>query len=314
MPAIEAPHIDRKRLRLAFDRAADRYEDHDALQRRVADSLFERLEWMKITPRRVLDLGCGPGGLITKLLKRYRDAEVIGCDLAPAMAKRAARRRYWLRRARGVCADAETLPFADGSADLIVSSLMLQWVETPDQVFAEVRRVLAPGGLFLFATLGPDTLKELRTVVEPVTGGPSVNRFLDLHDVGDALLRARFADPVMDREDWTVTHADLTSLIRDLRGVGVRNVMQGRSGGLLTPRRWASVEAAYRERYGVPGCETDSVRRLPASWEVVHGHAWAPSLRASAPATPRSSGGQIPGRPLEIPVVAGIPSKKTSTS
>lgn len=292
------PRIDRRRLRGSFDRAAAGYERHDAVQRHVAASLLDRLEWMKLAPRCVLDLGCGPGGMLVPLLKRYRQAEVIGCDLAPAMAARAARRRHWLRRARAVCADAEHLPLADASVDLVVSSLMLQWVETPDRVFAEVCRVLAPGGLFLFATLGPDTLYELRAVIEPVTRAPSVNRFLDLHDVGDALLRAGFADPVMDREDLTVTHPDLASLLRDLRGVGVRNVLSGRSPGLLTPRRLAQIEAAYREHFAA-SADTGAPARLRASWEVVHGHAWRSNAN---PARPEVDGQSVPGRLLDIPV------------
>lgn len=297
------PRIDRRRLRGAFDRAAATYERHDAVQRHVAGALLERLEWMRIAPRRVLDLGCGPGGLLVPLLRRYRHAEVIGCDLAPAMAARAARRRHWWRRPRALCADAERLPLADASIDLVVSSLMLQWVETPDQVFGEVRRVLAPGGLFLFATLGPDTLHELRAVIEPVTRAPSVNRFLDLHDVGDALVRARFADPVMDREDITVTHPDLASLLRDLRGVGVRNVLVGRSSGLLTPRRLAQVEAAYRAQY--PAAAADGApARLRASWEVVHGHAWKPHDPQRPPAVP-PWGMLVPGRPVNVPVRPG---------
>jgi malonyl-CoA O-methyltransferase len=281
--------IDKRRVRAAFDAAAPDYEKHAVLQLEVQQRLLERLDWIRLRPRRVVDLGCGPGGALRPLARRYRGARVVGLDLAPAMAARARREGRWLRRPWAVCGDMERLPLADRSFDLAISAAALQWVNDLDRTFAEVRRVLAPGGLWLFATFGPDTLRELRAAFAAADGGASVhvNAFIDMHDIGDALLRAGFADPVMDQETLTLTYPDLPALLRDLRGVGVRNALAGRPRGLFGPRRLRAVAEFYASRYGDRG-------RLPASWEVVYGHAWVPD----APAPSLAPGRVIPIRPV----------------
>ncbi len=279
--------IDKRKVRAAFDAAAPGYDEYAVLQQEVQQRLLERLDWIRLEPRRIIDLGCGPGAALKPLSKRYRGARVAGLDLAPAMAARARGQGRWLRRPWAVCGDMERLPLADRSFDLAVSAAALQWVNDLDQVFAEVRRVLAPGGLWLFATFGPDTLKELRAAFAAVDGGDAahVNAFIDMHDIGDALVRAGFADPVMDQETLTLTYPDFRSLLRDLRGIGVRNALAGRARGLFGPRRLRAVEEVYASRYGEQG-------RLPATWEVVYGHAWVPD----APPPSRVSGPVIPIR------------------
>jgi malonyl-CoA O-methyltransferase len=199
-------------------------------------------------------------------MSRYRSAEVVALDIALPMLSRARRRGRWLRRPHSVCADAEHLPFADASFDLVFSNLMLQWCVDLDAVFSELQRVLRPGGLLLFTSFGPDTLRELRDSWSAVDGYTHVNAFQDMHDVGDALLRARFADPVMDVEHFTVTYADLWRLMRELKQQGAHNVTAGRSRGLTGKthmQRLVQVYEAHR-RDGV----------LPATYEVVNGHAW----------------------------------------
>jgi malonyl-CoA O-methyltransferase len=214
----------------------------------------------------VLDLGSGTGQCIDSLLSRYRKAEVIALDIALPMLLRARRRGRWLRRPRCICADAERLPFADGSFELVFSNLMLQWVVDLEAAFREVRRVLRPGGLWLFTSFGPDTLKELRASWEQVDNYAHVNRFLDMHDVGDALLRTGFNDPVMDVERLMVTYPDVWQLMRELKQIGAHNVTAGRRRGLTGKDRMRKLVQAYQS-YQVNGL-------LPASYEVVNGHAW----------------------------------------
>jgi malonyl-CoA O-methyltransferase len=280
--------IDKRRVRAAFDAAAPDYEQHAVLHQEVQRRLLERLDWIRLQPRRVIDLGCGPGGALRPLARRYRGARVMGLDLAPAMAARARGQGRWLRRPWAVCGDMEHLPLADRSFDLAISAAALQWVNDLDRAFAEVRRVLAPGGLWLFATFGPDTLRELRAAFAAADGGAAahVNAFIDMHDIGDALLRAGFADPVMDQEILTLTYSDLPSLLRDLRGVGVRNALAGRPRGLFGPRRLRAAAEFYASRYACQG-------RLPATWELVYGHAWVPD----GPAPSQVRGRVIPIRP-----------------
>lgn len=280
--------IDKRRVRDAFDAAARDYDQYAVLQQEVQSRLLERLDWVRLAPRRVVDLGCGPGGALQPLARRYRGARVVGLDLAFSMAARARRQGWWPRRPWAVCGDMEQLPLPDRGFDLAISAAALQWVNDLDRVFAEVRRVLAPGGLWLFATFGPDTLKELRAAFAIVDGGEAahVNAFVDMHDIGDALVRAGFADPVMDQEAVTMTYPDFPSLFRDLRGVGVRNALASRPSGLFGPRRMRAVESAYKSQYEREG-------RLPATWEVVYGHAWVPD----APPPSKVRGPWIPIRP-----------------
>ncbi|MFO7954251.1 malonyl-ACP O-methyltransferase BioC [Thioalkalivibrio sp.] len=281
--------LDKLRVREAFARAAATYEEHAVLQREVQERMLGRLDWIRLQPERIVDLGCGIGEALDHLSRRYRSARLAGVDFAPAMVARARRRGRWLRRPQVVCGDLEALPLAEQSFDLAVSSSALQWCSDLDQAFSEVRRILRPGGLWMFTTFGPDTLRELRAAFAAVDGGAAahVNAFMDMHDIGDALVRAGFADPVMDQEALTLTYPDLTGLIRDLRGVGVRNALSGRSSGLFGPRRLIAVAEAYAREFGVEG-------RLPATWEVVYGHAWVPD----APPPSRPQGRVIPVQPV----------------
>lgn len=259
--------LDPRRVRAAFDAAAADYDAVAVVQAEVRQRLIERLELFRIAPRRILDAGCGTGHGARALLGRYRRAALVALDQAPGMLLAARQRRPWLRRLDPVCADAAALPLADTSVDLVFSNLMLQWCNEPDRVFAEFRRVLRPGGLLLFTTFGPDTLKELRAAWRAADGATHVSRFFDMHDLGDALLRAGLAEPVMDVEHLTLTYADVRGLMGDLKTMGAGNATVGRSRGLTGRHRLAAVEAHYEtlRRDG----------RLPATWEVVYGHAWA---------------------------------------
>ena len=170
---------------------------------------------------------------------------MIALDFAHAMLLQARRRGRWLRRPLCLCADAERLPLADGAFDLIVSNATLQWCNDLGATFTECLRVLRPGGLLMFTTFGPDTLKELRAAWSSVDGDSHVSPFPDMHDVGDALVHARFADPVMDVERLTVTYAQVRDLMADLKGIGAHNATRQRPRGLTGPRRLAAVQAAY---------------------------------------------------------------------
>lgn len=277
-----ADELDYAEVRRSFDYAAAHYDAHAVLQREVCDRLLERLDFMTLQPRRVLDVGAGTGYGLAHLLARYPAAEHCALDIAPAMLA-AARARVpqpvWTRRAlqrlvpraspstHFVCADMERLPFAGDSVDLVWSSLALQWAHDPEAAFRGFHRVLAPGGLLIFATFGPDTLKELRAAFAEIDDAPHVNRFIDLHDIGDMLIHAGFASPVMEMEMLTLTYADLKTLMRDLKGIGAHNAAAARRRGLLGKSAWSRLERAY-ESNRVEG-------RLPATFEVVYGHAWA---------------------------------------
>lgn len=264
--------LDRRLVRAAFERAAPAYERHARVQAEVGERLLERLAPVRLAPRRILDAGAGTGLLARRLARSYRGARVLAVDLAEGMLREARRKApRWRSRQGFVCADAERLPLPGACVELVLSNLMLQWFHEPAPVLAELARVLAPGGLLQFSTFGPDTLRELRESWAAADGHVHVHAFLDMHDIGDALVRAGFADVVMDAERLTFSYRQLGDLMQELRGLGARNVSAGRSPGLTGRRRLERVREAYesRRREG----------RLPATFEVVYAHAWQPLRR-----------------------------------
>ncbi len=266
-----AYRIDKRLARQAFDGAAIRYDEAAVLQREVGTRLLERLDVIRLAPNVVCDVGCGTGVATRELMRRFRRARIIGLDLAPSMLKIARGRAPALRKLRVVCADAESLPFADGCCDLVFSNMTLQWCQNLDRAFAEIRRVLRPGGLLLFSTLGPDTLKELRASWARVDRHSHVNAFVDMHDVGDSMVRAGLRDPVLDMEPFTLTYRDVIRLMRDLKTMGAHNVLHGRATGLTGKGQFRAVCDAY-ESFRQEGL-------LPATYEVVYGHAWGALAR-----------------------------------
>ena len=266
-PTSAAYVLDTLRVRRSFDRAARTYDASAVLHSEVRGNLLSRLDLMALAPRVVVDAGAGTGHASHALIRRYPNALVIALDLSARMLQAAGRRQSWLRRFARVCADAERLPLADGSVDLILSNLMLQWCN-PDSVFAEFRRVLAPHGLLSFTTLGPDTLRELRSAWGEVDSHTHVHQFIDMHDIGDALVRGGFASPVLDVERYTLTYPDVRRVAADLKATGAHNATMGRARGLTGRRLFTAMQTAY-ETFRQEG-------RLPATYEVVFAHAWTP--------------------------------------
>lgn len=263
--------INKHWVKRAFDKAAATYDDAAVLQREVCTRMLEHLEPVTMQPKRILDVGAGTGFGVGLLMKRYKKARICAVDIAPEMLKRVAKQGSWLRKPELICADADHLPVDDASVDMIVSSLMLQWSGDLERTFREFRRVLKPGGVLMFATFGPDTLKELRNSWSQVDADAHVNQFLDMHDVGDALMRSQFADPVMDREMLTLTYQKVTDLMRDLKSIGANTPSGGRRRGLMTSNVLKAVEQAYEVH------RADGV--LPASYEIVYGQAWVPEIQ-----------------------------------
>ncbi|WP_456414538.1 malonyl-ACP O-methyltransferase BioC [Thiolapillus sp.] len=272
--------IDKERARCSFSRSADSYDEAAVLQREVSRRLLQRLDLVTLQPRAVLDLGCGTGGQAGQLLRRYPQARVYALDFALPMLAHARRKGRWLRRPHCVCADMEQLPLADNSMDLICSSLAFQWAGDPQSLYRECLRVLRPGGLLMFTTFGPDTLRELRAAWAAVDDHVHVSPFMDMHDLGDILVNSGYAAPVMDVERITLTYARVDDLMRDLKHIGAHNAATRRQRGLTGKARMQAMRDAYE------GFRSEGV--LPATYEVVYGHAWAPEKpqapgRASVP-------------------------------
>ncbi len=308
---MSASVFDARQVRRAFSRSASGYDAAAALQQAVEARLLESLDYLddpalqRGPPQRVLDLGCGTGRASAAMQKRWPKAQVLSLDLALPMLRQAraasrhgsSRSHGWLanpfaHRPRQLCADARALPLAEGSVDLLFSNLCLQWVDDLDAVFAGFRRVLKPGGMLLVSTFGPETLWELREAFARADEAPHVSPFADIAGFGDALVRAGFRQPVLDRDLDITRYPDLAALMRELRAIGATNALSSRRHTLTGRARFAAAARAYDAVRGADG-------QLPASWETISAMAWAPEA-----GTPLREGGvELASIPLSrIPI------------
>jgi len=266
--------LNKSTITKSFNKAASSYDSVAVLQREVAQRLDERLELITLQPKTIVDLGAGTG-ISSKLLRqRYPKASIIAVDIADAMLQQQ-RNTQPHKKTWQICADAEHLPLRPQSVDLIFSNLMLHWCPTQAAVFDEIKRALTPHGLLLFSTLGPDTLKECRASWATVDNFQHVNDFIDLHDVGDALLKADFRDPVMDMDMITLQYSAVNDLLRDLKQLGAHNINAARNKSLTGKQAWQQFHSAY-QHYRL---DND---KYPASYEVIYGHAWGTEEKSTS--------------------------------
>lgn len=259
-------------VRRRFDRAAATFDSADFVHKVTRDGLLARIEPTAVEARTVIDLGAATGAATPGLRKRFRGARVVSLDLSAAMLKKARARQPWFKRIAAVQADAASIPLADNSVDVIFANLLLPWINDPPRAFAEINRVLRDEGLFAFSTLGPDSLLALREAWRSVDDDAHVNRFADMHNVGDALVRAGLRDPVLDVDRLSVTYENPRALFRDLSGAGARNSLTGRRRALTGKRRF---EAMTRALFSTAGDGP-----LALDLEIVFGHCWAGPVRS----------------------------------
>ena len=259
------PELQRDALRRAFDGASARYDSAARLQAEARQELLARLEILRLVPEVALDLGAGPGSGSRALAKRYPQAKIVALDLSLRMLREARRHAGLLRKFARVAADARAIPLRSASVDLVFSNLLLQWCTPPDEVLAEVRRVLRPGGFFAFTTVGPQTLVELRAAWATVDSLPHVHTFIDMHDLGSALARTGFAEPVLDVDRTRRRYDDPQALMRELKTIGAHNAARDRRRGLMGRGRFARMLAAYPREAG----------QIDATFEIIYGAAWA---------------------------------------
>lgn len=263
--------LDKNAISLSFDRAASSYDHHAVLQREIESRLLERIEFRRIEPRMILDLGCGTGSASHTLATRFKQAIVIALDWAPAMLAKvgAGAETDPDGELFPLCADMHVLPLAASSADLIFSNLALQWSYDLPAIFREFRRIMKADAMLVFSCFGPDTLNELKQAWRAVDKLPHVNDYPDMHDIGDEMLAAGFREPVMDAERLTLEYPDVMSLMRELKGLGEHNVASQRFRGLTGKDRLKAMLEAYEQFR----CN----ERYPASFEVIYGVAFAPA-------------------------------------
>jgi len=270
-----------------FDRAATTFDEADFVHTVTRDGLLERLAPLLLQPTTILDLGSATGATGRLLRKRFKRARIVSLDLSQAMLGAARKNKPWLSRMSFVQGNARQLPFADAAFDLVVANQMLPWAPEPQPVFEEVSRVLKKGGVFAFATLGPDSLRELERAWAAVDEQPHVNRFADMHDIGDGLVRAGLADPVLDVDRLSISYETPARLFADLTQAGARNTHHGRGRGLAGKGRFRAMIDALM------AAQSDGKIRLDL--ELVYGHCWGSGPR-NDPADYRIDANRIPLR------------------
>ena len=261
-------------VRRRFEDAAADFDSVDFLHRAAADGMFERMLPIQFDTKRIIDLCCATGQMSRKLAAQYRRSRVLSVDLSGNMLRKAKSARSRWSGIREIQADANALPFAVGSADLVFANLLLPWIDDVPRFFGEIARVLQKGGLFVFSTLGPDSLIELRQAWQDIDSLQHVNSFIDMHDLGDALLHSNLHGPVLDVDKLTVNYTDTASLIRDLSLAGARNSLRERRRSLTPKGDFRALNRNLQQHF------TDG--KLSLQLEIVYGHAWG----AGAPQPP----------------------------
>jgi len=227
-------------VRSAFNKASNDYNDHAFLQKEIASRLDEKLDVITSSSEVILDLGSGTGLLSNNLKKRFPNSQIICLDFAQNSLKNNQSKHK-------ICANANHLPLADSSVDIVISSLMMQWCPDLNRLFSEIHRVLKNDGW---------------SVVDNET---HVNTFTDMHDIGDKMLGAGFQSPVMEMEKLTLTYQTVIDLLKDLKAIGAQTV-GSRSKALMGKDKFKLMTQMY-ESYRQDG-------KLPATYEVIYGHAW----------------------------------------
>jgi malonyl-CoA O-methyltransferase len=265
----------RRASRAAFERAAPSFAAACFVHDWARQRLLERLAFVRIAPDVVVDLGCATGKGAVALAQHFPSARVLALDASLAMLAAVPVGEVAPRR---VAADAERLPLNAQAASLVLANLVLPWCR-PQALFREAARVLAPGGLFMFATLGPDTLQEVRRAWASVDDRVHVHAAFDMHDLGDIAAAAGLREPVLDVDHLSLTYRDVRDLVGDLRACGGVNTAAGRRRALTGPARWRAFAAALYEG------KRDA--RFAVTVELIFGQAWG------GPGTSARSTGEV---------------------
>jgi malonyl-CoA O-methyltransferase len=251
--------LDKKKVAQSFSRAAATYDSVAQLQRDIGTQLFSRLPAALSAQSTLLDIGSGTGFFTRQLATQYGESHIIGLDIAEGML------RYSSVQQEGInwlCADAESLPLANNSVDVIFSSLAIQWCNNLPQLMAELARVLKPGGQVHIATLGPDTLHELKSAWQQVDNYVHVNRFQSSHNLVAVLQSAQLTLGEIKQENRTLHYDHLKELTRELKALGAHNMNSGKPEGLTGRARMLAFKTAYEQFRGAQG--------LPATYDVIY--------------------------------------------
>jgi len=271
----------KKRIRESFNRRADTYDNYAIIQKEVAGRIFDRLSGIKIKPKSILDLGCGTGSLTQKISALYPDAKIVPLDFSEEMLRIC---RSKVSKVNPICADIENIPIIESRFDLIISSLTFHWATDLYSTFLKIHELLKDDGCFLFSSIGPDTLLELREVLSKIDKQDRVNRFIDMHHYGDALLKIGFSDPVVDNEKIIVEYQSFSDVLKSLKKIGA-NTVEKIADKKLTRTDYQSA---------LDGYSMNENSNYPVTYEVLYGLAWK-----KTPSNPKINEDVIPIKPIK---------------
>lgn len=257
-----------KHLIRNFNKAAATFDAAAFLFSEVNSRVIQRLDVIPLAPKRILDCGAGTGIGSQTLLKKYKKVEVISFDLSTEMLNKTKKKKSWLQKNYFVCGNAAKLPFETNSFDFVYANLMLQWCDDIQTIFAEWQRVLKPNGLLMFTALGPDSCKELFKAVHNINAAQVFQGFIDMHDLGDALLKNQLLDPVMDVENLQINYSGAEQLLKEVRAIGGRNLHPERVKKLFGKSYYSQLVAELNKM-------KTKQEKIPLTMEVIYGHAWA---------------------------------------
>lgn len=251
-----------------FEKAAKSYNQYAVLQHEVGRRLIDRLELIKVNPANILDLGSGTGHTSNKLIEKFPNANFFLNDLAFNMLN-ISKHELSKENIFHINSDMEVLPISDNSMDLIFANLSFQWSFNLEKTIKECYRILKPNGLLIFTTLGIDTLWELRSSWHKVNESfHHTNQFLDMHNLGDGLMKSRFASPILETKNITLTYSKLIDVMQDLKKIGANTIInsENQKKSLLGKTEFRNLEAEYSK--------LKSNNKFPATYEIIYAHAW----------------------------------------
>ena len=246
----------------SFSQAAKGYDNEAFLQRKVADRLLQKLEGLNFSPTKILDAGCGTGYCTNKLASQFQNAEILGVDIALGMVEEA-KRKFRNNNINFQCADINEMPFESDSFDLVFSSLAVQWIKDPEQAFSEINRIMKPGGVLLFSSMGKDTLIELKESWKKVDQAVHVNNFFEINQVACQVSQSRFSDVAVDKDKIIMKYEKMTDIMKNLKAIGAGNLNEDRNKGLQGKSKFIRLMNEY-DRY------RDKDGTLPATYDVIY--------------------------------------------
>ncbi|MGE3920727.1 MAG: malonyl-ACP O-methyltransferase BioC [Gammaproteobacteria bacterium] len=271
MSEVYYKSLDMVQVARSFNAAATSYDQYAVLQQEVARRLIARLDFIKIKPQCIIDIGAGTGYPTHLLAKRYENADIILLDVAVNMLKEA---KKTFGKQKLVCAAADKIPLPDRSVDFIFSNLMLQWSDDLAGTLIEWARILKPDGLLLFTSFGPQTLIELRSSWLDVDSFAHMSDFHDFPVWSSLMQQAGFTAPVLDNDLFKLLYNDTNCLMRELKGLGANNTHSARNKALTGKKHWQQMLKNY-------DTFRDTSDKIPATFEVIYGHAWGRAIQAS---------------------------------